>query len=57
MNYDMLTTQEKRQTMPFASQYLMEELAKQEYTRKRIRKYALARAQTEAEYEPEGELE
>lgn len=52
-DYDMLTTQEKRSIAPFASEYLAEELAKQEYAHKRRKQIAIAIAQEENEYEEE----
>lgn len=54
-DYDKLTTQEKRSIMPFASEYLAEELAKQEYAHKRRKQIMLAQRQIENDYEPENE--
>lgn len=45
--YDMLTTQEKQSIMPFASEYLAEERAKQDYAHKRRKQIALAQRQEE----------
>ena len=53
--YDMLTVQEKRSTMPFASEYLAEELAKQNYAHKRRKQIALAQSQEENFYIEEQE--
>lgn len=54
-NYDKLTIQEKRSIAPFASEYLAEELAKQEYAHKRRKQIALAIAQEENNYIEEQE--
>lgn len=54
-DYDTLTTQEKRSIMPFASEYLTEELAKQEYAKKRRKQIALAQRQEENNYIEEQE--
>lgn len=54
-DYDTLTVQEKRSLMPFASEYLAEERAKQEYARKRRKQIMLAQRQIENDYEPENE--
>lgn len=48
--YDMLTIQEKRSIMPYASKYLAEELAKREYAHKRREQIALAQRQVENDY-------
>lgn len=48
-DYDTLTIQEKRSIMPFASDYLAEELAKQEYAHRRRKQIALAQRQEENE--------
>ena len=56
MNYDQLTVQEKRMIMPFASEYLAEELAKQEYAKKRRRQIMLARAKEENNFIEEEDL-
>lgn len=52
-NYDKLTIQEKRQITPWASNFLGEELAKQEYARKRRKQIMLAQRQIENDYEGE----
>jgi len=49
-DYDQLTVQEKRSIMPFASEYLAEELAKQEHAKKRRKQIMLAIAQEENNY-------
>ena len=51
--YDMLTTQEKRSIASFASEYLAEELAKQDYAHKRRKQIALAQREIENNYEGE----
>lgn len=50
-DYDTLTIQEKRSIMPFASEYLAEELAKREHARKRRKQIVLAQRQEENNYE------
>lgn len=49
--YDMLIVEEKRKIAPYASEYLAEELAKQEYAKKRRK--AIMQAQREIENEGE----
>lgn len=54
-DYDILTTQEKRQITAFASEYLAEELAKQNCARKRRKQIMLAQRQEENNHEGEQE--
>lgn len=54
-DYDKLTVAEKRSIMSFASEFLAEELAKQNYAKKRRKQIALAQRQEENNYIEETE--